>query len=292
MGFFSDLKEDLSQAVNELIPEEPETVPTEDTAREASTAADLTAELDVSLEEMLKNIDDFKFPAEDEAGEDIQTDGSLQTAEEAQESAAEPAGEEWNSFSLDDMLAELEANNVTGAEIPVTPGVPEMPEISDVPEMPDVSAISDIPALDESLQGLLSDMPEIPDTMTFDVLAQTGRVADSIPKVWQMLTEKQETLWREAQTNSLTAPVVIWVRLPIQNLNEWVYRQKQLDKATFLTRYAVRGFRPNEVLIQMICKGRTDAVLAQLKMLGLDLQPTAVDGLWEVRKTKMEDVWK
>ncbi len=43
MGFFSDLKEDLSQAVNELIPEEAE--------------KEQKDESDVSLDEMLKNID-------------------------------------------------------------------------------------------------------------------------------------------------------------------------------------------------------------------------------------------
>ena len=44
MGFFSDLKEDLSQAVNELMPdEEKETADKEDAA--------------VSLDEMLENID-------------------------------------------------------------------------------------------------------------------------------------------------------------------------------------------------------------------------------------------
>lgn len=56
MGFFSDLKDDLSQAVNELMPgEEPKTVLEEDT---------------VSLDEMLKNIDSIQVPMEEKESED------------------------------------------------------------------------------------------------------------------------------------------------------------------------------------------------------------------------------
>ena len=54
MGFFSDLKEDLSQAVNELIPED-----------EQAKNVDSTETTDtVSLDEMLKNIDDIQLPVE------------------------------------------------------------------------------------------------------------------------------------------------------------------------------------------------------------------------------------
>ncbi len=55
MGFFSDLKEDLSQAVNELMPEDGQSKP-EETA----------AEPEVSLEEMLKNIDEIQLQEETE----------------------------------------------------------------------------------------------------------------------------------------------------------------------------------------------------------------------------------
>lgn len=54
MGFFSDLKEDLSQAVNELMPEEQR-----DRKKEATEGA---AEPEVSLEEMLENIEDYQLP--------------------------------------------------------------------------------------------------------------------------------------------------------------------------------------------------------------------------------------
>ena len=77
MGFFSDLKEDLSQAVNELMPDElndktveEETV--EEVAEEAINAEAEMAEpqeqdaddlaVEISLEEMLKNIDNIQLP--------------------------------------------------------------------------------------------------------------------------------------------------------------------------------------------------------------------------------------
>lgn len=55
MGFFSDLKEDLSQAVNELMPGDA-----------AQAKAD---EEGLSLDEMLKNIDNIKLPDEEVAQE-------------------------------------------------------------------------------------------------------------------------------------------------------------------------------------------------------------------------------
>lgn len=57
MGFFSDLKEDLSQAVNELIPEDEKIRTGEETAQQPSG----------SLDKMLKNIDDGRLPE----GEDV-----------------------------------------------------------------------------------------------------------------------------------------------------------------------------------------------------------------------------
>ena len=56
MGFFSDLKEDLSQAVNELMPEDEQTGTDEMPAEEAA---------EVSLDEMLKNIDEIQLPEEE-----------------------------------------------------------------------------------------------------------------------------------------------------------------------------------------------------------------------------------
>lgn len=68
MGFFSDLKEDISQAVNELITEE---LPAE--------------EKEISLEKMLQNIDDIKLPEEIVTEEDSENE---QTTEEAKDEVA------------------------------------------------------------------------------------------------------------------------------------------------------------------------------------------------------------
>ena len=72
MGFFSDLKEDLSQAVNELIPEDEKIRTGEETAQQPS----------VSPDEMLKNIDDARLPGEEEvkAAEVPQTDSPADEA--------------------------------------------------------------------------------------------------------------------------------------------------------------------------------------------------------------------
>lgn len=53
MGFFSDLKEDLSQAVNELMPDEEQ------------KGTDVKKEEALSLDEMLKNIDSIELPEEE-----------------------------------------------------------------------------------------------------------------------------------------------------------------------------------------------------------------------------------
>lgn len=83
MGFFSDLKEDLSQAVNELMPEENldqaaaeelKEQPVENTQEplreeipEAQTAED--AKDNVAFEEMLKNLDSVEIPQEQKTEE-------------------------------------------------------------------------------------------------------------------------------------------------------------------------------------------------------------------------------
>ena len=83
MGFFSDLKEDLSQAVNELMPEEEldqaaveetKEQPVENTQEplqeeipEAQTAED--AKDNVAFEEMLKNLDSIEIPQEQKTEE-------------------------------------------------------------------------------------------------------------------------------------------------------------------------------------------------------------------------------
>ncbi|MCM1025607.1 MAG: polymer-forming cytoskeletal protein [Roseburia sp.] len=77
MGFFSDLKEDLSQAVNELIPEE-----------EGIRDEGKTEEKEISLDEMLKNIDDIRLEEDEEA-----------EAEKPQEISAAAEGIGWEAES-------------------------------------------------------------------------------------------------------------------------------------------------------------------------------------------------
>lgn len=78
MGFFSDLKDDLSQAVNELLPEE------EVRAEAELQEADKEAEEDkVDLEAMLENVESIKLPeeeAETKAEEEYDLEESLKAA--------------------------------------------------------------------------------------------------------------------------------------------------------------------------------------------------------------------
>ena len=121
MGFFSDLKEDLSQAVNELMPEENldqaaaeelKEQPVENTQEplreeipEAQTAED--AKDNVAFEEMLKNLDSIEIPPEQKTEE--------QPAEKVAEETGEKAAPELDLDSVlqNDMTVEkvLEQEN-------------------------------------------------------------------------------------------------------------------------------------------------------------------------------------
>lgn len=121
MGFFSDLKEDLSQAVNELMPEENldqaaaeelKEQPVENTQEplqeeipEAQTAED--AKDNVAFEEMLKNLDSIEIPQEQKTEE--------QPAEKVAEETGEKAAPELDLDSVlqNDMTVEkvLEQEN-------------------------------------------------------------------------------------------------------------------------------------------------------------------------------------
>ena len=63
MGFFSDLKEDLSQAVNELMPEENLDQATAGELKE-QPVENTDAKDNAALEEMLKNLDSIEIPQE------------------------------------------------------------------------------------------------------------------------------------------------------------------------------------------------------------------------------------
>ncbi len=83
MGFFSDLKEDLSQAVNELIPDGGD-----ETANEA---ADKYENKPVSLDEMLQNIDSVEIPEEEQ---DVTAEAPEQEEELTEEAETDTAEEE------------------------------------------------------------------------------------------------------------------------------------------------------------------------------------------------------
>ena len=98
MGFFSDLKEDLSQAVNELIPDEGETAK-ETTGEQAEDA--------VSLEEMLQNIDSVKLPEDEPDTADTPgQEAEDMTVDEENSAALEVEAQEADSVAKKDTAAE------------------------------------------------------------------------------------------------------------------------------------------------------------------------------------------
>ena len=112
MGFFSDLKEDLSQAVNELMPEEEldqaaveetKEQPVENTQETTEETpmepqAEETPNDNAALEEMLKNLDSIEIPQEKEEQPEEET-----TAEESRIEEA-PIGEAVPELDLDSIL--------------------------------------------------------------------------------------------------------------------------------------------------------------------------------------------
>lgn len=108
MGFFSDLKEDLSQAVNELMPDEG-TVNTADDAV-TDTVTEEQTEDTLSLDAMLENIDAIEIPeeleADAESAEEKLADADELNAEITEDDSA-PAGEE-EFYDADEPETEFE----------------------------------------------------------------------------------------------------------------------------------------------------------------------------------------
>ena len=128
MGFFSDLKEDLSQAVNELMPEENldqaaaeelKEQPVENTQEplreeipEAQTAED--AKDNVAFEEMLKNLDSIEIPQEQKT-EEQPAEKVAEEMPQAEETGEKAAPElDLDSVLQNDMTVEkvLEQENI------------------------------------------------------------------------------------------------------------------------------------------------------------------------------------
>jgi len=134
MGFFSDLKEDLTQAVNELLPEEEAAAAVQ--AAEGTDAPeqvlDETSEQSVgglSLEEMLANIDSVQLP-EDDAEEPTvpqMTEPEPETSELVETEPTEP--ETLEPEAMEAMTPEPTSE----AEEPVLPE-PAEPEETESPE--------------------------------------------------------------------------------------------------------------------------------------------------------------
>ena len=89
MGFFSDLKEDLSQAVNELMPEENLDQAAAEELKE-QPVENTDAKDNAALEEMLKNLDSIEIPqepnTEEQSAEKVAEE--MPQAEETEEIAA------------------------------------------------------------------------------------------------------------------------------------------------------------------------------------------------------------
>ncbi|MCI5955084.1 MAG: polymer-forming cytoskeletal protein [Lachnospiraceae bacterium] len=125
MGFFSDLKEDLSQAVNELIPED-----------EQAKNVDSTETTDtVSLDEMLKNIDDIQLPVEETHHEEKDFVSADNTTEDAS-ADAETAGTAEEPENIADNAEEAEAEN--GELERMLAKMLEEDSVSEKPEVPEI----------------------------------------------------------------------------------------------------------------------------------------------------------
>lgn len=133
-GIFSDLKEDLSQAVNELMPEEEldqaaveetkeqpventqET--TEETPMEPQTEE--TPNDNAALEEMLKNLDSIEIPQEKEEQPEEETTAEESRIEEAPIGEAVPELDLdsilQNDMTVDSVLKQENTENSKGAE--------------------------------------------------------------------------------------------------------------------------------------------------------------------------------
>lgn len=105
MGFFSDLKEDLSQAVNELMPEEEQ-------LRAGAEQTRPGAVTEVSLDEMLKNIDEIQLPEEPAAveGPSVEAFAGREPAEETiavQETETELTAAEAQEQDIEKLLSRM-----------------------------------------------------------------------------------------------------------------------------------------------------------------------------------------
>ena len=125
MGFFSDLKEDLSQAVNELMPEEElDQAAVEETKEQpgenTQEKTEETPNDNAALEEMLKNLDSIEIPQEKEEQPEEETTAEESRIEEAPIGEAVPELDLdsilQNDMTVDSVLKQENTENSKGAE--------------------------------------------------------------------------------------------------------------------------------------------------------------------------------
>ena len=128
---------------------------------------------------------------------------------------------------------------------------------------------------------------ELPD-VTADAVAPTGVVADVLPDLWQQVAHIQTESWRTAKTNDLSAPNLMWVKVPISGLKEWVTIQKQLARSGEDIVVTVRGFRPNEVLLTFSTRLPTTDVAVRMEKFGFDLDDAGAD-VWQLTQHRPKE---
>ena len=177
MGFFSDLKEDLSQAVNELMPEEAlETTPADSTEMESVLSDEQYAQETSTMEEMPDTVNSFDISSMLD-----KLDEADMTAEDTLE---EPESTADVSENDEDGLSWTEAQDVTETvELEETVEVPEETELESQEEVLEETETED---LEEELlpEAVMEEESEIDNTLsqpseeeekTMDM--QTNRVA-------------------------------------------------------------------------------------------------------------------
>ncbi len=92
MGFFSELKEDLSQAVNELMPETEEDVKKTAQKPNEEEMADMSAQK-AQLDELLERVDEIEVPAQPAEKEEAFPETSAGKEEQAKEASVEESYE-------------------------------------------------------------------------------------------------------------------------------------------------------------------------------------------------------
>ena len=177
MGFFSDLKEDLSQAVNELMPEEAvDTTPSDSTEMESVLSDEQYAQETSTMEEMPDTVNSFDISSMLD-----KLDEADMTAEDTLE---EPESTADVSENDEDGLSWTEAQDVTETvELEETVEVPEETELESQEEVLEETETED---LEEELlpEAVMEEESEIDNTLsqpneeeekTMDM--QTNRVA-------------------------------------------------------------------------------------------------------------------